>query len=670
MAKYGKKSPRGRFIGKNEVAKVIVNLSLDKRFDYLIPSALARDIRPGAQVRVPFGHSERTGYVLSVGDYSNYARNELKSILGLRNNAPKVNESLLKLADWMASYYCCSKEQAVRTLLPGAVRSGKQKKKKVASFYLGKEADEAQKFIFDNERRSPAKCALLKTLLNQHGLSKSHLLKLAGVGDGPLSGLVKAGLVERQYIEVDRDPFSSSELLRTTAIEPTPEQREALRTLSAMLSGKTECHTMLLHGVTGSGKTEVYLQAIAETLKSGKEAIVLVPEISLTPQTTERFRARFGEMVSVLHSRLSDGERYDEWMKIHEERVHIVVGARSALFAPFRKLGLIVVDEEHENTYKQEEAPRYNARDVAVVRGTIEKAVVVLGTATPSLESYHNAATGKYILAELTKRVDDYLMPEMRVVDMRDEAIETGGPSIYSRELIDAVHNRLRKGEQTIIFLNKRGFASQMMCRQCGFVATCSECSISYTYHKKRECLTCHLCGAIVRAPGKCPDCDSAEIRYSGLGTEKVETIAAKLFPSANIARMDSDTMTKKDSYEKTLGAFRSGKIDILIGTQMIAKGLHFPNVTLVGVIYADLSLRIPDFRSQERTFQLLTQVAGRAGRGEVEGLVVIQTHAPFNPAIQYAVANDYKGFYDEEMELRETLAYPPACHMIAVKIK
>ncbi|MCK5844330.1 MAG: primosomal protein N', partial [Victivallales bacterium] len=354
----------------------------------------------------------------------------------------------------------------------------------------------------------------------------------------------------------------------------------------------------------------------------------------------------------------------------HEERVRIVVGARSALFAPFRKLGLIVVDEEHENSYKQDEAPRYNARDVAVVRGAMEKAVVILGTATPSLESYHNAVAGKYILAELTKRVDDYLMPEMRVVDMRDEAIETGQPSIFSRELVEAMSDRLRKGEQTIIFLNKRGFASQMMCRECGFVASCSECSISYTYHKKRECLTCHLCGAILPAPQKCPDCGSGEIRYGGIGTEKVESIAAKIFSSANIARMDSDTMTKKDSYEKTLGAFKSGKIDILIGTQMIAKGLHFPNVTLVGVVYADLSLRIPDFRAQERTFQLLTQVAGRAGRGEVEGLVIIQTYAPFNPAICYALDNDYKGFYDEEMELRETLSYPPAGHMIAIKIK
>lgn len=669
MAKYGKKK-QSYFIGKGKVAKVIVNLSLDKGFDYLIPDSLKSRVRTGAQVRVPFGHSERSGYVLAIGDYSAYTGVQLKSILGLCDDAPQVNESLLKLADWMATYYCCSKEQAVRTLLPGAVRSGKQKKKKVGSYFLGVTPEDAQKYIFKNEKRSPAKCAIVKVLLQRHGIAKDHLLKAAGVGEGPLRALVKSGEVDRQEVEVARDPFANTTLLRTTPADPTPEQKESLKVLSSMLARETKQHTMLLHGVTGSGKTEVYLQAIAEALERGEEAIVLVPEISLTPQTTERFRARFGEMVSVLHSRLSDGERFDEWMKIHEEKVRIVVGARSALFAPFRKLGLIVVDEEHENSYKQDEAPRYNARDVAVVRGALENAIVVLGTATPSLESYHNAVSGKYILSELTKRVDDYLMPKMRVVDMRDEAIETGQPSIYSRELVDEIHDRLRRGEQTIIFLNRRGFASQMMCRQCGYVAGCSECSISYTYHRGRECLTCHLCGAILPAPKRCPDCQSDEIRYGGLGTEKVEAIACKLFPSANIARMDSDTMTRKDSYEKTLGAFRSGKIDILIGTQMIAKGLHFPNVTLVGVIYADLSLRIPDFRAQERTFQLLTQVAGRAGRGEVEGLVVIQTYSPFNPAIQYAVNHDYKGFYDEEMELREVLAYPPAGHMIAVKLK
>lgn len=655
---------------KPAIAKVIVNLSLDKSFDYLIPKDLRQQVHAGSQVVVPFGRSSRNGYVLNIVDHSSYPMDKLKPITGLREKHPKVNKSLIKLGEWMAEYYCCSREQAVRALLPGAVRSGKLKKKTVAFYYLKCKPEEAQDFIYKNEKKSKAKVAVIKVLLHHHGLSKDHLLKEAEVGAGALKGLVQKGLVEKVNQAVNRDPFAGVDVVRTNAQKPTEEQRIALAQINEMLEGKTEQHTILLHGVTGSGKTEVYLQAIEKTLSMGKEAIVLVPEISLTPQTTERFRARFGDMVSVLHSALSDGERYDEWMKIHEGKVKIAVGARSALFAPFRKLGLIVVDEEHENSYKQDEAPRYHARDVAVMRGVMEKTIVILGSATPSLESTNNARTGKYMLANLTKRVDDFLMPEMMVVDMRDEAIETGGAKIFSRELADNMYDRLRKGEQTIIFLNRRGFATQMICQQCGFVARCTECSIAYTYHRKRECLTCHLCGAIHQAPKQCPECSSDEIRYSGLGTEKIESAATKLFPSANISRMDSDTMTRKNSYEKTLSAFRSGRIDILIGTQMIAKGLHFPNVTLVGIVYADLSLHIPDFRSQERTFQLLTQVSGRAGRGEISGKVVVQTYTPFNPAIQYALQHDYEGFFEEEMEIRSTLSYPPCGHLIAVHFR
>ena len=652
------------------ITKVIVNLSLDRSFDYILPESLKNKIHPGSQVVIPFGRSSRNGYVLDIVDHSSYPVEKLKEITELRDKHPRVNESLIKLGEWMSKYYCCSREQAVRALLPGVVRSGKQKKKKIDTFYLKCSPVEAQEFIFKHEKRSHAKIAIIKVLLHHHGLTREKLLKEAGVSSGALTALVKNGLVEKVDKEIARDPFAGVNIVKTMPQTPTPEQQIALCKIYEMLDGKTKQHTLLLHGVTGSGKTEVYLQAIDKTLKKGMEAIVLVPEISLTPQTTKRFRSRFGDMVSVLHSALSDGERYDEWMKIHEGKVRIVVGARSALFAPFRKLGLIVVDEEHENSYKQDEAPRYHARDVAVMRGFIEKASVILGSATPSLESANNAKNGKYLLANLTKRVDDFLMPEMCVVDMRDEAIETGGGKIFSRELTADIHDRLRKGEQTIIFLNRRGFATQMICQKCGFVARCSECSIAYTYHRKRECLTCHLCGAIFQAPRQCPGCKSDEIRYTGLGTEKIESAAKRLFPSASITRMDSDTMTRKNSYEKTLGEFRSGRVDILVGTQMIAKGLHFPNVTLVGIIYADLSLHIPDFRSQERTFQLLTQVSGRAGRGEISGKVVVQTYTPFNPAIQFAVNHDYESFFDDEMKIRNTLSFPPAGHLIAVHFR
>ena len=423
----------------------------------------------------------------------------------------------------------------------------------------------------------------------------------------------------------------------------------------------------MLHGVTGSGKTEVYLQAIAHALEQGKGAIVLVPEISLTPQTVERFKARFSHgplqtLVAVLHSHLSSGERHDEWHKIRQGRARIVIGARSAVFAPVEPLGLVIVDEEHEHSYKQEEAPRYNARDLAVVRGKQEGAVVVLGSATPCMESYYNVQRKKYLLLSLTERADEKNMPIVRIVDMRNASSKGKGTSIFSPQLHEAILQRLEKKEQVMLFLNRRGWSSSLQCPECGFVAECPNCSVSLTYHRSAQKLMCHICGHIDSAPSKCPEqnCGSASIRYSGLGTEKVEAALDKNFPTARVKRMDSDTLKRKEDYRRILGDFRSGKIDILVGTQMIAKGLHFPNVTLVGIIHADLSLHIPDFRAGERTFQLLTQVAGRAGRGDVEGEVYVQSFTPFHPAIQYARRHDYIGFYDQEIEFRQELHYPP----------
>lgn len=424
---------------------------------------------------------------------------------------------------------------------------------------------------------------------------------------------------------------------------------------------------LLLHGVTGSGKTEVYLQAIAHSLSQGKGAIVLVPEISLTPQTVERFKARFSSpplktLVAVLHSRLSAGERHDEWHKIRQGRARIVIGARSAVFAPVQALGLIVVDEEHEPSYKQEEAPRYQARDLAVVRAQMEGAVVVLGSATPSLESFYNCRQGKYRLIELPRRADEKTMPLVRIIDMRQEARKEKGAPIFSQKLKEAIHRRLEKSEQTMLFLNRRGFASSLQCTQCGYVAGCPNCSVALTYHRALQKLLCHICGHSADAPVRCPEpaCANPAIRYAGLGTEKVEEALVKLFPKARVKRMDSDALKRKDDYRRFLGDFRRGKTDILLGTQMIAKGLHFPNVTLVGIIYADLSLHQPDFRAGERTFQLLTQVAGRAGRGAVEGEVIIQAFTPFHPAIQYARRHDFVSFYEQEIEFREQLGYPP----------
>jgi len=425
--------------------------------------------------------------------------------------------------------------------------------------------------------------------------------------------------------------------------------------------------------VTGSGKTEVYLQAIEHALHQGRDSIVLVPEISLTPQTVERFRARFPQQeVTVLHSHLSEGERHDQWHKIRDGHSHIVIGARSAVFAPVQALGLIVVDEEHETTYKQDEAPRYNARDVAVMRCKLEGAAVVLGSATPSLESFYNARRGRYALATLSHRVDHKKMPLMRIVDMRQEAIRAKGLYVLSRRLRDAIQARLEKNEQVILFLNRRGYATHLFCPKCGYVANCPNCSITLTYHRKAEQLSCHLCGHVAAVPKMCPNpaCRDPAIRYSGMGTEKVEAAIQKAFPKARVQRMDSDMMTRKMLYREILGAFRIGKIDILVGTQMIAKGLHFPNVTLVGIIYADMALHMPDFRAGERTFQLLVQVAGRAGRGDVEGEVIVQSFTPYHGAVQYARQHDYLGFYEQEIEFREQLRYPPITRMLCITVR
>jgi len=456
----------------------------------------------------------------------------------------------------------------------------------------------------------------------------------------------------------------------TAPLRLNPGQLSILTMLNeAIDQGKSK--PILLHGITGSGKTEIYLQAIQHCLDLGRGALVLVPEISLTPQTVERFKSRFArELIAVLHSHLSAGERHDEWHRLRRGAARVAIGARSAVFAPVKDLALIAVDEEHENSYKQEETPRYHARDLAVVRGQIEGCAVLLGSATPSLESYHNARTGKYELARLTARVDDRQLPLIRVVDLRQEFAKSKHPSILSRRLTQAIEDRLQKREQSILFLNRRGFASSLLCSKCGYVCECANCSIPLTFHLAENRLKCHLCGYQAVAPKKCPGCSDPGIRYSGYGTEKVIELVEKLFPTAHAARMDADSMSRKDAYRTTLGAFRSGKIDILIGTQMIAKGLDFPNVTLVGIINADIGLHIPDFRAGERTFQLLTQVAGRAGRGETPGEVFVQTATPFSPSIQFARHHDFDGFWDQEREFRERCDYPPFNHLVLIQIK
>jgi len=649
----------------DKIAKVLVDLSLNKHFDYLVPPHLLQSVSIGSHVIVPFKSRSIEGFVVSF-PASTFYRDKLKEIYSLCDKTPTIPENLIELGAWMASYYCCSKEHAIRSLLPGAVRSGRISKKSILYIYII-DTQKATEFLFHSKSKSEAQKEVIKTLLQRPDMPLSTLKKIAGVSDSAVTSLLKKNIIGKESRHVDRDPFMNEIILDSEAPTLTSEQTEAVRVITDMLDKKEKQTTALLFGVTGSGKTEVYLRAIDETLKKGKDSIVLVPEIALTPQTTERFRARFGDMVSVLHSALSDGERFDEWMKIYEDRVKIVVGARSALFAPFKNLGLIVVDEEHENSYKQDEAPRYHARDVAVMRAHREGAVAILGSATPSMESYYNAQSGKYKLLKLTKRIDSRVMPKVLTVDMRGDA-GNGTNAMFSKELVEAVYHRLSKNEQTIIFLNRRGFATHMLCLSCGYSATCRNCSIDYTYHKSKDYLSCHMCGDIIEAHKNCPECKAPNIKYSGVGTEKIEAVAQKLFPHAKIARMDSDTMTHKGAYEKVLTDFRKGKIDILIGTQMLAKGLDFPNVTLVGIINADMGLHIPDFRASERTFQLLTQVAGRAGRGETPGEVFIQTYTPTHEAIQCAVNHDFERYYAYELPNREELDYPPKSHLAIIR--
>lgn len=651
------------------VAKVIVDLALDKEFDYEIPDELAGRVKVGTMVSVPFGNSRRDGYVLSLAETSVYD-GKLKAILGICGDRAHVPENLVTLGRWMADYYCCTQEQAIRTLLPAAVRSGKVKPKK-RKLYRIADRDAASSFVAVNAKKPSAalRVDLLKVLLTD-GLQPIEHLKAAvpAFSDSSLQTLIRKGMVETVEELVRRDVFGDSKVIPSNPLKPSADQKKALELVSKMLRGETPSHVLLLLGVTNSGKTEVYLQAIAEALELGKSAIVLVPEISLTPQTVRRFRARFGDELSILHSRLSDGERFDEWNRINDGEVKIAVGARSALFAPFRDLGLIIVDEEHESSYKQSEAPRYSARDVAVMRGKLEGAAVILGSATPSAESAWNAESGKFLLARMAAQVDNKLPPHIRIVDQRrDGPPEPGKSTFFSPMLIEAVRDRMNRGEQSILFLNRRGYARVMVCEECGFEARCPDCSVTYTYSKLHEILSCHLCGGVIPAYTACPECGSPKIRYAGLGTEKIEAVAGAVFRPARIARMDSDTMRGADDYEIVLERFRRGELDILIGTQMIAKGLHFPNVTLVGIINADLGLTMPDFRASERTFQLITQVAGRAGRGDIRGEVIIQTHNPDNETILYAANQDYDGFSKFDLEFRELLEYPPYTHLITV---
>ena len=704
------------------IAEVIVDVpaqQTDRPFDYRVPEKWSGMIQEGMRVTVPFGPRKLLGFVVKLKESSEFK--SLKNISGLLDMEPALNEELLELGHWLADETMCFKISAFQAMLPAAMKAKYEKQIRLTRSFavsdllpelqplfqktgtmkwddaqnneflplVKKEMDRGalelsikvsnkgnvkkEKFItplLDKEGLITQLGEISKTARNQRCIIEyflenpvetalSKILKDTGLsGYSVIKPLVNKGILQMQERESYRDHYEQHEFHADAVLPLTEEQRGAMGPIERAVEEKRN-ETFLLYGVTGSGKTEVYLQSIKRIVDEGKEAIVLVPEISLTPMMVTRFKRRFGNLVAVLHSGLSTGEKYDEWRKIQRGEVKVVVGARSAVFAPFKNIGLIIIDEEHEGSYKQEETPRYHARDVALKRAGHHHCPVILGSATPSLETFARAKREVYTLLTLKSRVNQRALPEVSIVDMREE-MRGGNRSMFSELLFEKLKERVEKGEQSVLMLNRRGHSSFVMCRNCGLVVTCPNCDVSMTFHRVQSQMKCHYCGLEEGVPHACPDCGSDHIRYFGTGTQKVEEELGKLMPNARVIRMDVDTTSRKGAHEALLKRFEDGQADILLGTQMIAKGLDFPKVTLVGVLSADTMLHLPDFRSSERTFQLLTQVSGRAGRHELPGEVVIQTYTPEHYSIQLASEQDYEGFFMREMFLRKQNEYPP----------
>lgn len=632
--------------------------NVDKSFTYHVPEELKSEVELGKKVVVSFRRQKIEGYVIEEREEVDF---DTKPIIDLASPYVFFDQELLELAKWMARYYQCYLISAIKAIVP----SGKNQVKTKRVVNLNQSAAETKKTVSRLESKAPKQTEVLNYLLAnpEEKLTTTELAERANTSPGTIRRLKEKDLVSYSREEVKRIPYGEHNFSATAPFELTADQTAVFAQLKAALT-EEEAETILLKGVTGSGKTEIYLQAIRKVIAGGGAAIVLIPEISLTPQTINRFKSRFGDQVAVLHSQLSAGERFDEWRRIKEGAAQIVVGARSAIFAPVKNLELIVIDEEHETTYKQENHPKYHAREAAIKRANAHQAVTLLGTATPSLESYYRTQQGDYKLLTLPDRIDDRPLPEVEIIDMREE-LKAGNRTMVSRQLKTELEKRLEAGEQSIIFLNRRGFSTFVQCRECGYVMECEHCDISLTYHEREQILKCHYCNYTTKVPDVCPDCGSKYIKHFGIGTQQVEEVLSEIFPTAEVVRMDRDTTTRKGSYRKILSRFKQGEIDILVGTQMVAKGHDYPNVTLVGVITADTALNLPDFRASERTFQLLAQVAGRTGRGDKGGEVVIQTYTPQHYSIQYAKEHDYQGFYNHEIVFREKSGYPPVGHLI-----
>lgn len=647
-----------------EYAKIIVDISqekLDKTFDYRIPPYLKERIEVGMQVYIPFGNRRITGYVVELSDQAEYDETKMKDITGIVKESIPIESHLIALAGWMRSNYGGTMNQALKTVIPVREKKKTIEHKRVR---LAMHPVEAKNQLGEYERKhSTARARLLSALLEQQELDWDIITRKLNVSGSVIRAMEETGVLkvisETQY----RNPVGHL-AQKGYALTLNGEQQ---RVVDAVLADYVQGirGTYLIKGVTGSGKTEVYMELIARVQSEGKQAIVLIPEIALTYQTVLRFYNRFGDRVSILNSKMSAGERYDQFARAKSGEIDIMIGPRSALFTPFPNLGLIIMDEEHEPSYKSETVPRYHARETAIARAKMTGASVILGSATPSVDSYYKAKNGEYRLLTLSQRVKERALPRCEIIDLREE-LKSGNRSILSGKLDALMEERLQRKEQTMLFLNRRGMAGFVSCRACGHVIKCPHCDVSLSQHRDGR-MVCHYCGYSEEVPFVCPSCGSKYISGFKAGTEKIEQIVKARFPDARILRMDMDTTRNRESYEQILSAFANHEADILIGTQMIVKGHDFPDVTLVGVLAADMSLHISDYRAAERTFQLLTQAAGRAGRGEKPGTVVIQTYDPTHYAIMTAKEQDYEAFYRQEIAYRQMLLYPPVWNMLVI---
>lgn len=714
-----------------DIAEVIVDvptLQTNIPYEFKIPEKLKNSVEEGMRVIIPFGKGNRRiqGFVIAIKEKANFA-GRLKEIVDIMDLNPVLNKEMIELGKWIAKESYSFRIMVYQAMLPAVLRAQYKKivkiidskiNKELKQFFNGKESmtwEEVEekgitakmqslrkekkvylKYLVDDKITKKTKkivrrkisvkklekakektkvqayrqrqlIDLLIALDREETIDLKYLRKKEGISTAVVQRGENEGWCEVKEIEIYRNPYEASKYEETKKLTLNAEQKKAYDAITKAVKAK-ENEVFLLEGVTGSGKTEVYMQSIAKVLEKGEGALVLVPEISLTPQMVNRFKGRFGEAVAVLHSGLSNGEKYDEWRKIDGDNAKVVVGARSSVFAPLNNIGLIVIDEEHEDSYKQSESPRYHARDVAIKRAEYHNCPVILGSATPSLESRARAEKGVYRLIKLNKRVNNKSLPAVDIVDMREE-MKKGNTSIFSMDLQKSLKNRLSSREQSILMLNRRGYSSFFMCRDCGFVLECPNCDISQTLHRKSQLMKCHYCGHQETIPNSCPSCDSKKIRYVGTGTQKVEEDLIELLPEAKVIRMDVDTTSRKGAHERLLDQFGNQEADILLGTQMIAKGLDFPKVTLVGVLNADTSLNLPDYKAAENTFQLLTQVSGRAGRGKLAGEVIVQSHNPEHYAIQYAAKHDYNKFYQREMNYRHLSDYSPYYYLTSIRV-